>query len=294
MNSTVRILTQSCLDGHLFEMKNTIRTCFSNSSHLVFLDSLDPQAGANMDFALICGSYCPLYTLKAGACAVDQCSKHHPGGGFTFDGNLRPKPKSRRQIVLGQLPGLWGLHNTLGDISQLCKLSNQLRRQYNIEIAPPCFELPADINKILTDLPVLKVKHPYWIFKPAMSTSGKGIHFVTSAEIASAAYSFPNGTVQGYMQNPFLYDRSFNPDGAKNIKIKLDLRIYGVQTAAQPMRIFVSKFGYFRTGHPDVPFSMDIDFSENAFVHATNNGGKIRTGIFRKGDTQVLDPSISQ
>jgi hypothetical protein len=76
------------------------------------------------------------------------------------------------------------------------------------------------------------------------------------------------------MHNPLLYARD------SGVKIKLHLRIYGVQTSVQPMRVFVSEFGYFRTGHPKVGFSMNISFEENPFLHATNNAGKIEEGIF--------------
>lgn len=209
---------------------------------------------------------------KSKIAVVDQCPKRADTGEYKLPAMwkvLRPG-----QRIMGGISGLWEL-KSLGNKAGLCKLGNKMRKQYGVEVTPPCFVMPSTELALADREEMAKQAklHPYWVYKPAISFGGKGIEFVTAADVISG--DFLSGTIQAYMHKPFLLERS------PGLKIKVDVRIFGVQTSVQPMRLFVSEFGYFRTGHPSKGFTMEMDIAsdDGKFVHITNVD-KERAGLF--------------
>ena len=199
------------------------------------------------------------------------------------------------------LKGLWGDSDALGDKASLCHLSNTLFEYYNISVTTPCFSTPRE-NAIIAES-IDHGEYPFWLYKPSDGMSGKGVEFVKTAEIKSSGKTVEIPTKPGSLQ-AYVHDTMTIPGkhgNTGNVKIKLDLRIYGVITSVQPLRVYVSTSGYYRTGLPDVAFTMEHTDDEYKLVHVTNNGAKIKARRFERidfetpfqqGEEQPYHPSL--
>ena len=282
----INIVLQSCSDIYMSEMASTIDTCFDHDDINFAFQEPDPM----FDISLVCGRKFPVFALRRmPSDRAAMCGLQKKDNSYELEVRL-PRVESRRgQRKMGGLSGLWGPKNTLGDKSQICKLSNEMREKYGVGVTMPCFALPEDLEKMKKELPILK-QVAYWIFKPGMSVGGSGIRFLSNEEIRKAK-TFEKGTIQGYQHNPLLVNRSKYKKNAANVKLKIDFRIYGVQTAVQPMRLYISKFGYLRTGHPDYNFSMSTSIMENKPVHITNSA-TLQKGIYHDSMYKLPDVRV--
>ena len=185
------------------------------------------------------------------------------------------------------MKGLWGDRDSLSDKASLCHLSTVLFKYYNVSIMPPCVITPGKKSDIAETIfeNNRNGEYPYWLFKPADGMSNHGLKFIDVAELKLTGQTtvIPTdpGLVQGYMHD------TMTIRGSSRVETKLDLRIYGVVTSVQPLRVYVSTSGYYRTGLPDVGFSMKHTNSKYRLVHSTKNAAKIKARRFERIDFET-------
>lgn len=96
---------------------------------------------------------------------------------------------------------------------------------------------------------------------------------------------FTGSLLEKYVEDPFLFQGK-----------KTDVRVWALVTSFDPPRVYIARKGYFRTSGK--PYTADRASLEDKMVHATNNGPKIKAGIFRVNEgrlnpRQTLPPKES-
>jgi hypothetical protein len=171
------------------------------------------------------------------------------------DGCLRAPddPARRTQAALAALPLL--RHQALNTIPGFVPETNskvefcRKLRLVGAGFYPECYTLPGEWDALQRS----SAAGAYWIYKPDARSNGMGI------SIHHGAGQVPNvpGLVQQYLQNPFL-----SPEG-----FKLDIRVYGVITGTDPLRLYLWSDSYVRVA--GAKYSMDNLGDANA--HVTNS-----------------------
>lgn len=89
----------------------------------------------------------------------------------------------------------------------------------------------------------------------------------------------PRAVVQKYIADPVLYQlEGISPP----LRTKTDIRIYGSVVSMDPFRLFVSRYGYFRSGYLEKNYSSatDEDLSD-PLMHITHHIPKIESGSYQ-------------
>eukprot|EP00301_Raphidiophrys_heterophryoidea_P005747 c12379_g1_i1.p1 GENE.c12379_g1_i1~~c12379_g1_i1.p1 ORF type:complete len:487 (-),score=103.30 c12379_g1_i1:744-2135(-) len=228
------------------------------------------------DAVLRCGVVCTSEDSVNKECLYEKC----PAGKISpvrLD-EMGPRTRHESLIAMWQ-PSPSHPGTAIGLKDQLCLLSFRVFSRTAFAITPPCYAWPEHTTQLLAAAP----QYPYWLYKPSLSSSGKGLVLLNQSQITrDALMGLPEGLIQQYVHNPLLYDASLEPSGP-NVVIKTDIRIYGVVTSVEPLRFYISKRGYFRSGHPHFNYTMTQNITSRDFqqVHFTNNGPKIRNGVFQ-------------
>ncbi len=81
----------------------------------------------------------------------------------------------------------------------------------------------------------------------------------------------PAGLVQSYVQNPVLAK-------VGNSNVKTDIRVYGAVVGVDPLRIYISQDGYYRTGYPNKNYATDDASLEDRYMHITHHIQKYEEG----------------
>ena len=166
--TAINVVLQSCVNENIVEMQNTLDTCFDHDNSLVFNEDFSDPSSL-FDISMMCGK---TYRSDKESKLKSKLCNTPDGGGYRISVD-KPPIQTPGQRKMGGFSGLWGPHNTLGDKSQICKLSSEMREKFGVGITMPCFTLPEQLTEMKRLLPSM-TDTPYWIFKPAMSTSGKG------------------------------------------------------------------------------------------------------------------------
>eukprot|EP00301_Raphidiophrys_heterophryoidea_P005748 c12379_g1_i2.p1 GENE.c12379_g1_i2~~c12379_g1_i2.p1 ORF type:complete len:582 (-),score=129.01 c12379_g1_i2:168-1844(-) len=221
------------------------------------------------DAVLRCGVVCTSEDSVNKECLYEKC----PAGKISpvrLD-EMGPRTRHESLIAMWQ-PSPSHPGTAIGLKDQLCLLSFRVFSRTAFAITPPCYAWPEHTTQLLAAAP----QYPYWLYKPSLSSSGKGLVLLNQSQITrDALMGLPEGLIQQYVHNPLLYDASLEPSGP-NVVIKTDIRIYGVVTSVEPLRFYISKRGYFRSGHPHFNYTMTQNITSRDFqqVHFTNNGPK--------------------
>lgn len=80
--------------------------------------------------------------------------------------------------------------------------------------------------------------------------------------------------VQLYVQDPVL------ARATSKVRVKTDIRIYGSVVSFDPLRLYISKHGYYRSGSPSTPYSLDERGIKVKLAHVTHHIPKIDRGDF--------------
>lgn len=272
-----RVGIRSCEKETMADISGTLGTCLGGLLVSPLTSSMD------WDVVLVCTPQC-MSKANPSECDTKFCHRKEKSmASHTLDKEqYGPKSLSRvDQRVMGRNNHRWwGPGNGIGDKNTLCQLSNRLRAAFGVEVAAPCFVLPDDISRFALEWPQLEQRWTHWLFKPTLSRSGKGISFIEPKHIHNQSL-VEKGSLVGYISEPILYSFNVKSDRKSrvNFNVKTDLRIFGIVTSMEPLRVYISSHSYFRTGRPDKNFSMaDLD----PLVHITNKR--------KPKDLQVLNP----
>jgi len=90
--------------------------------------------------------------------------------------------------------------------------------------------------------------------------------------------AMPRAVVQRYILDPVLYMLDVQPP----VIVKTDIRVYGTVISMDPLRVYVSRYGYFRSGYLEKNYSVatDADLKES-LMHITHHIPKIEAGTFQ-------------
>eukprot|EP00928_Gymnodinium_smaydae_P008482 TRINITY_DN1308_c0_g1_i2.p1 TRINITY_DN1308_c0_g1~~TRINITY_DN1308_c0_g1_i2.p1 ORF type:complete len:993 (+),score=76.32 TRINITY_DN1308_c0_g1_i2:1423-4401(+) len=95
----------------------------------------------------------------------------------------------------------------------------------------------------------------------------------------------PRAVVQQYILDPVLYQLDFNGPRDKRpppLRVKTDIRVYGAAVSLDPLRLYLSKHGYFRTGYLERNYSTSSDDDlQDRLMHITHHIPKIEAGSFQ-------------
>jgi len=254
----VRVGIRSCEFETMDDMRGTLTTCMSG------LEVLPLESNATWDVLLVCRPHC-MMSKSVTDCDTDRCPVHAGRNG------LRDKFEwtqflSRVDQRFSGFGGRWWTPGIgIGDKNTLCRLSNSIRIDYGYEVTAPCFVIPGELSVFEEQWPRLKQRWTHWLFKPTLSSAGRGIRFINPAQIADIPTD-EAGSLVGYISDPILYSVQWKARKTKS-RVKADLRIYGVVASLDPLRVYVSSHGHYRAARPDKDFSMD---DEDLLLHITN------------------------
>ena len=105
-----------------------------------------------------------------------------------------------------------------------------LHGQRHFAFVPKTYILPNESSLLAEDLQ--REKHRMWIAKPAASSQGKGIYFITHGCETKTAHRY---IASHYVDSPLLING-----------YKFDLRIYVAITSINPLRIYMYEEGLVR------------------------------------------------
>eukprot|EP00927_Polykrikos_kofoidii_P060684 TRINITY_DN55609_c0_g1_i1.p1 TRINITY_DN55609_c0_g1~~TRINITY_DN55609_c0_g1_i1.p1 ORF type:complete len:1093 (-),score=161.93 TRINITY_DN55609_c0_g1_i1:277-3228(-) len=120
-----------------------------------------------------------------------------------------------------------------------------------------------------------------WIGKPRHCSERNAMYFggwVGGQRLRGKA-AVPRAVVQRYVMDPVLYQlEGIHPP----LRVKTDIRVYGSVVSLDPVRVFVSRHGYFRTGSLERNFSTatNEDLADD-LMHITHHIPKIENGTFQ-------------
>eukprot|EP00743_Colponemidia_sp_Colp-15_P004674 GILK01005036.1.p1 GENE.GILK01005036.1~~GILK01005036.1.p1 ORF type:complete len:1072 (+),score=61.20 GILK01005036.1:64-3216(+) len=164
---------------------------------------------------------------------------------MTPDGWHLPRQHQRLNSVRGIMDFMSSKRN-------LCRLL----QTHNMTDGSPygdCFILPEQWDALLS---VVQLNSSYtWIYKPSTSANGVGTQILGGNELKAMIDPKLGAMVQRYIVDPLLY-RGF----------KIDVRVYGLITSFDPLRLYIYRRAYARVGGS--PYNM-TDF--NPAAHVTNS-----------------------
>lgn len=89
----------------------------------------------------------------------------------------------------------------------------------------------------------------------------------------------PRAVVQRYVMDPILYElEGIHPP----VRVKTDIRVYGTVVSLDPLRVFVSRHGFFRSGYLERNYSAETDDDlRDRLMHVTHHIPKIESGSYQ-------------
>ena len=157
------------------------------------------------------------------------------------------------------------LINVLSFKGPTCRLSQKIFDRKGFWVSPPCV---VSGQRNLTG--VREAPSALWVTKPNDRSSGSGVVIVTSSTLLQRVDTID--VAQRYVHKPFLVYTGKH-------WIKTDIRVYGT-IMYDPVRLFLSEYGYFRTGRPDRSFCITAACLSDRAMHISNNGYKMKKGLF--------------
>lgn len=129
------------------------------------------------------------------------------------------------------------------DKGSFCRLANSLQ-----QTTPKCIVLGEKVSHHHTILEEFLsfAGTRFIIFKPRAAAGGAGIKVYSRATF-DADHSTRSGILQVYLDDPVLYNG-----------FKTDIRVYFVITSLQPLTLFISRRGMFRSAYPWKSFNKSV------------------------------------
>ena len=267
----LRAQVATCELFTLRDVRRTLSTCFAGPPPQVVsaVDAAGRATATDWDVSVNCRFTCNKWDAKrAGNCLAGRACAPDGMGGTRFDSwPLTAPPGDGRRRATARASS-WNSNRALkgaiaapgvgmGDKNGLCATSNRVRDRYGVALQLPCFRLPEDGERLRRAFGGRAKKrkkiqgHAYWLFKPTKTTSGHGIRFFKAADVAAgldrlAGPRRKHAILQALLDDPFLFDASREPKNPRNVRVKTDIRVFGV-LLARPLRAYVRYPGHRRS-----------------------------------------------